>query len=95
MKNIKSFKTFSKNEAWNSFLRRPDTQDAARDQMRSSGFSHTGTDNLGKQNSKGYIIHNGVKFYDDQIEYASYDDTGEIPRIEGGKLIVANPAWSE
>lgn len=95
MKNIQTFKTFSKNEAWNSFLRRPDTKDAARDQMSSMGYSNTGTDNLGKKESEEYIMHGGRKFYKDQIEYASYDDMGQIPRIEGDKLIIANPAWSE
>jgi hypothetical protein len=41
-----------------------------------------------------YIMFNGQKFYPDQIEYADYQDLGELPRIENGKLIIANPAWS-
>jgi hypothetical protein len=37
---------------------------------------------------------NGKKFYDEDIEYADNQDLGEIPRIERGKLIIANPNWS-
>jgi hypothetical protein len=33
-------------------------------------------------------------YYEDDIEYANPYDTGDIPRIENGKLIIANPAWS-
>jgi hypothetical protein len=40
------------------------------------------------------VVFNGQEFYPDQIEYAEYGDLGEIPRIENGKLIVANPGWS-
>ena len=37
---------------------------------------------------------NGKKFYNEDIEYADNSDLGEIPRVEGGKLIIANPMWS-
>ena len=44
---------------------------------------------------ENYIMFQGKKYYNDDIEYASYQDLGQIPRVEGGKLIIANPAWSE
>jgi hypothetical protein len=36
----------------------------------------------------------GEKFYPEQIVYADYNDLGNIPRVEAGKLIIANPSWS-
>ena len=36
----------------------------------------------------------GERFSQDQIEYADYNDTGRIPRVEDGMLIIANPNWS-
>jgi hypothetical protein len=100
MKNIKSFQNYSqKNEAWNSFLRGPKTDDAGRDALRGRGYSHTGTDDLHGKNPTKYIEFGGRKFYERDLVYAQYDDMGEIPRIEarieGDKLIIANPAWNE
>jgi len=64
--------------------------------MRKQGWSHRGRDTRDKdtQNEDDYIMFSGQKFYPDQIEYADYQDLGDLPRIEDGKLIVANPAWS-
>ena len=96
MKNIKSFQNYSqKNEAWNSFLRGPKTDDAARDALRSQKYAHTGTDDLHGKNPTNYLEFEGRKFYNQDLLFASYNDTGKIPRIEGDKLIIANPAWSE
>lgn len=96
MKNIKSFQNYSqKNEAWNSFLRGPKTDDAARDALKGQGHSLTGTDDLHGKNPTNYIEFEGRKFYNQDLLFASYNDTGKIPRIEGDKLIIANPAWSE
>lgn len=96
MKNIKSFQNYSqKNEAWNSFLRGPKKDDASRDALRGQGHSHTGTDNLFGKNPTNWIEFKGRKFYNQDLLFATYDDLGEIPRIEGDKLIIANPAWSE
>jgi hypothetical protein len=36
----------------------------------------------------------GQKFYPNQIEYADYQDLGDLPRVEDGVLIIANPGWS-
>jgi hypothetical protein len=46
-----------------------------------------------KSDERSYIMFNGKKFYDENISYASYGDTGRIPRVEGGTLIIANPRW--
>jgi hypothetical protein len=83
------------NEAWNSFLRGPKTDDASRDAYKSQGFSNTGTDDLQGKNPTDYIIFNGRKFYNNDLLFASYNDTGKIPRIEGDKLIISNPAWMD
>jgi len=96
MKNIESFQNYSqKNEAWNSFSRGPKTDDARRDALRGQGHSHTGTDDPDWKNPTNYIVFGGRKFYNQDLLFATYDDMGEIPRIEGDKLIIANPAWSE
>jgi len=96
MKNIESFQNYSqKNEAWNSFLRGPKTDDAGRDALRGQKYSHTGTDNLFEKNPTNWVEFEGRKFYTQDLLFATYDDTGEIPRIEGDKLIIANPSWSE
>ena len=29
----------------------------------------------------------------DDFEIADHNDMGKIPRVEDGKLIIANPAW--
>lgn len=48
-----------------------------------------------KSSDRNYIMFSGRKFYDEDIEYASWGDTGRIPRIEGSTLIIANPMWGE
>jgi len=74
MKNIKSFQNYSqKNEAWNSFLRGPKTDDARRDALRSQKYAHTGT------NPTNYIEFEGRKFYNQDFLFAKYHDTGKIP----------------
>ena len=39
------------------------------------------------------MVFNGEKFFPDQIDYADYNDLGDLPRVENGMLIVPNPAW--
>jgi len=75
---------------WDKIFGKPESQDAARSAMKSKGFSHTGKDD----DESKYTMFDGQKFYEDDIEYADPYDTGDIPRIEDGKLIIANPAWS-
>ena len=86
----------TKESFWNSIFGKPSVDDAAHDSMRKQGWSHRGRDTRDKdtQNEDDYIMFSGQKFYPDQIEYADYQDLGDLPRIEDGKLIVANPAWS-
>jgi len=99
MKNIKSFKSFGQGESkvapveikeslWSRLFGGDKTKDAAHDSLRGQGYSHTGKDEA------NYIMFNGKKFYNEDIEYADNSDLGEIPRVEGGKLIIANPMWS-
>lgn len=63
--------------------------DASHSALKSKGHSHRGKDDEGEF----YIVFDGEKFYEDDFEIASHDDMGEIPRVEDGKLIIANPAW--
>jgi hypothetical protein len=50
---------------------------------------------MGKDDSdENYVVFKGQKFYPNQIQYDDAYSTKEIPRIEDGILIVANPAWS-
>jgi hypothetical protein len=88
MKHIKPFEEITES-FWNDNFGKPTVKDAAHDSLRGQGWSHTSKDEKGEA-----IIFNGQEFYPDQIEYAEYGDLGEIPRIEGGKLIVANPGWN-
>lgn len=74
---------------WDRIFGRPSSKDAAHSALKSKGFSHTG-----KDDDSHYTMFDGQKFYEDDIEYADPYDTGDIPRIEDGKLIIANPAWS-
>jgi hypothetical protein len=41
-----------------------------------------------------FVEFEGRKFSQDQIEYDDYSSTKTCPRVEGGKLIIANPYWS-
>lgn len=95
LKNLKMYENFHLDEAWNDFLRGPRTEDATRDSYRSKGFSHSGTDNLGSKNPTDFVVFDGRKFFGEDLLFASLHDMGEIPRIEGDKLIIANPAWKD
>jgi hypothetical protein len=77
------------------FFNKPTAQDAAKDALRSQGYSHMGKDNSNDNEDTYYTVFNGQKFYPDQIEFADNQDMGEIPRVEGDKLIIANPMWRE
>jgi hypothetical protein len=95
MQNLKNYGAFKSeicpevNESfWSSIFGKPSVSGAARDSFRGRGYSHTGKD------ENNYIMFDGQKFYPDQIEYDDYNSTKEIPRVEDGKLIVANPVWS-
>ena len=63
--------------------------DAAHSALKSKGHSHRGKDDEGEF----YIVFDGEKFYEDDFEIADRNDMGKIPRVEDGKLIIANPAW--
>jgi hypothetical protein len=75
---------------WNKLFGSPTIKDAAHDSLRGQGHSHTGKD----ESNELYVVFQGQNFYPSDIEYADPNDMGEIPRIEGDKLIVANPTWS-
>ena len=82
---------------WGDIFGKPKVSDAAKTHLKGKGFSHTGKNNptsLTSDEEPDYIIFNGDKYYQDQIEYADYHDLGELPRVENGKLIIANPAWN-
>ena len=74
---------------WNSIFGKPTVKDAAHTQLKGQGHSH-----IGKEDDSNYIMFNSQKFYPSQIEYADYQDLGQLPRVENGMLIIANPAWS-
>ena len=76
---------------WSRMFGKPSIDDAAHDQKRGKGFSHRGKD----EDERHYIKFDGKEYYEDDIEYADYNDTGDIPRVEIGKLIIANPRWSD
>ncbi len=82
---------------WDNIFGKASVGDARDSSMRQSGSSITGRDdsNYGEEPSKEnfYIVFNGEKYYEDDIEYADYNDMGDLPRLENGKLIVGNPAW--
>ena len=63
--------------------------DASHSSLKSKGHSLRGKDDEGEF----YIVFDGDKFYEGDFELADYNDTGDIPRVEDGKLIIANPAW--
>jgi hypothetical protein len=98
MKNIKNYHSFGSDHSeinesfWTSIFGKPTVDDAAHDSMRGRGFSHRGKDS--ERSEDNYIMFDGQKFYPDQIEYDDYHSTKPLPRVENGKLIVANPAWS-
>jgi hypothetical protein len=94
MENIKDYTSFNSNvneSFWNSIFGKPTVGDAAHDALRGQGYSHIGR---GERTEDNYIMFDGQKFYPDQIEYDDYQSTKKIPRVENGKLIVANPGWN-
>lgn len=82
-------RVISEESYWDRIFGRPEAKDAAHSALKSKGFSH-----MGKDDDSQYTMFDGQKFYEDDIEYANPYDTGDIPRVENGKLIIANPAWS-
>jgi len=76
---------------WDRLFGSPSVTDAAKDAFKSQGHSHVAKDD----SQELYVVFNGEKFYPSDIEYADHNDLGEIPRVENGKLIVANPMWRE
>lgn len=82
-------RVISEESYWDRIFGKAGTKDAAHSSLKSKGFSHTG-----KDDDSQYTMFDGQKFYEDDIEYADPYDTGDIPRVEDGKLIIANPAWS-
>lgn len=92
MKHIKKFDDLNSELSenfWSDTFGKPSVDSAAHDSLRGQGFSHRG-----KEEEEDYVVFNGQKFYQEDIEYDDVHSTKEIPRIEGDKLIVANPAWS-
>lgn len=79
-------------EGWRDIFGEPDIKDAARSAYKSQGHSMMGKDDE-QRSGEYYMVFNGEKFFPNQIEYADYQDMGDLPRVEGGMLIVPNPAW--
>lgn len=92
MKHLKKYGEQTRvNEGfWNSIFGAPTVDDAARDSVKGQGFSYRGKD----EEEENYIVFKGQKFYPSEIQYDDPNSTKEIPRVEGGILIVANPVWS-
>jgi hypothetical protein len=95
MKHIKRLEEMNEG-FWDSVFGKPTVDAAAHDSLRGKGWSHRGKETRDEETQKEdeFIMFNGQKFYPDQIEYADYQDLGELPRLENGKLIIANPAWN-
>jgi hypothetical protein len=95
MENIKDYTSFNSSDVnesfWNSIFGKPTIGGASHDVLRGQGYSHIGR---GERSEDNYIMFDGQKFYPDQIEYDDYQSTKKIPRVENGKLIVANPGWN-
>jgi len=75
---------------WDSVFGKPSVKDAAHTALKKQGYSQIGRDD----EEENYVMFDGQKFYPNQIEYADYQDLGDLPRVEDGVLIIANPAWS-
>lgn len=82
-----------KESFWNSIFGNPTVDDAAHTQLRGQGYSYRGKDDE-ERPDENYLVFQGQKFFPEQIQYADYQDTGNLPRVEDGMLIIANPAWS-
>jgi hypothetical protein len=102
MENLKKYENFNSNQPqsevneglWDRLFGKPSIHQAAHDSYRGQGWSATGRDNVSRD-EHNYVMFDGKKFYSEDIVYDDYNSTEPIPRIEGGKLIIANPAWSE
>jgi len=95
MKHLKKYQANNSeiNEGfWDSIFGKPTVDDAAHDSLRGQGFSYRGKDS--ERSEDNYIMFDGQKFYPEQIQYDDAYSTKQIPRVEGGMLIVANPAWN-
>lgn len=79
----------TKESFWDLNFGRPTVDDAAKTHLKKHGYSHIGKEEEGDN----YVMFNGQKFFPHEIEYAGYQDLGDLPRVEDGKLIIANPAW--
>lgn len=90
VKNINESESKVEEGFWSSIFGDPTVDDATRSSFKSQGWSHMGRD----EKEKNYVVFNGKKFYPEEIEYDDVYSTKDVPRIENGKLIVANPAWS-
>lgn len=94
---IEETKEETKEGFFDDIFGKPDVDRATRDSMRATGASGRGRrdSDYGRapKREDEYVIFKGRQFSPDDIEYASYDDLGDLPRIEDGKLIVTNPAW--
>lgn len=77
---------------WRDVFGEPDIKDSARSAYKSQGYSQMGRDDE-ERKGEFYMVFNGQKYFPDQIDYADYNDMGDLPRVEGDKLIVPNPAW--
>lgn len=77
---------------WRDIFGEPDIKDSARSAYKSQGYSQMGRDDE-ERKGEFYMVFNGQKYFPDQIDYADYNDLGDLPRVEGDKLIVPNPAW--
>ena len=90
--NIKDSNKSVKEGLFN-FWKKPSLDQASDDSVKGHGHSHRGNDDLATPAGE-YIMFNGQKFSQDEIDYADYNDLGKIPRIEDGMLIIANPNWN-
>lgn len=80
----------TKESFWNMNFGKPSVKDAAHTHLKKHGYSEIGKD---ENDDENYIVYKGEKFYPNQIEYADYQDMGDLPRVEDGKLVIANPGW--
>lgn len=81
----------AKENFWDLNFGKPTVGDAAKTHLKKHGYSHIGKDD--ERGGDNYVMFNGQKFFPHEIEYAGYQDLGDLPRVDNGKLIIANPAW--
>jgi len=89
--DIRETKLEAKENFWDLNFGKPTVGDAAKTHLKKHGYSHIGKDD--ERGGDNYVMFNGQKFFPHEIEYAGYQDLGDLPRVEDGKLIIANPAW--